>query len=245
MKKLALLALTGCLLTTTVIAQEYENLKALYVDGKYDKLVDKAEQYTKKDKTTNDALPYLYMAKGLFKISQDERFKNLEQYKSAEVETLNYFLRYKKKDKGNVYRDIADPFLAEVKGQVYEESQNFYDSKNYKKANGLIKKILKIEPENIGSLIVLGLCEYGVKNKTEGKKNLEQGLKNLKELKSFDELSTEDKNMMKYAIMAYTDFLLEQKDFSGAKSAITLGYQYYKGEENKDYEEKYNKVVNG
>lgn len=245
MKKTLLLALVGLFLHNISFAQAFDDLKALYVDGKYDKLVDKAEKYTKKEKTMNEPLPYLYMAKGLFKISQDERFKNQEAYKSAEMESLTYFVQYKKKDKGGVYKDIADPFMSEVKTQLYEEAQNFYTQKNYKKSSALVKKIIKIEPTNPGCLLLQGLCEYGVKNKSEAKKLIEAGIKSTKEIKSIDDLSKEDQNMLKYGLMEYTNFLVEIKDFTGAKAAIALGFQYFKGEENKDYEDLYNKVVNG
>ena len=83
MNKVINLIVAISLLTTTAFGQEYEDLKALYVDGKYDKLVDKAEKYTKKEKTTNDPLPYLYMAKGLFKISQDEKYTADEKGKAV------------------------------------------------------------------------------------------------------------------------------------------------------------------
>ncbi len=237
------------LLSTTAIAQEYEDLKSLYVDAKYDKLVDKAEKYTKKEKTMNDALPYLYMAKGLFKISQDEKYvadeKGKAVYGNAEMDALNKYQMYKKKDKGNVYRDISDPFIAEFKSQMYEETQNFYDTKVFKKSLANAKKMMKIEPENIGCLIIKGLSEIEMKNKTEGKKNIELAVTTIKAIKSIDDMSKEDQGLMEYALMQYANFLVAAKDFSGAKSAITLGYQYFKGDDHKTYEELYNKIVNG
>lgn len=244
MKKISLLIIAA-MFSIVAFGQEYEDLKSLYVDGKYDKLVEKAEKYTKKEKTMNDPLPYLYMAKGLFKISMDERFKNQEMYKSAEMEALAKFQIYKKKDKGNIYKDIADPFLAEMKTQVYEETENFFESKNYKKALANMKKILKFEPENIGCLLVKGMCEYGLANKSEGKKNIQQALNNIKNIKSIEDISAEDQRIMKFGLMEYTNFLIAAKDMAGAKSAISMGYQYFKGEDHKDYEELYNKVVNG
>lgn len=244
MKKTLLLTFVSFFMYAVSYAQ-FEDLKALYVDGKYDKLVEKAEKATQKEKTMNEPLPYLYMAKGLFKISQDERFKNMDQYKNSEVDAINKFIAYKKKDKGNIYKDIADPFLTEVKTQVYEEARNFYGVKNYKKAASLIKKIIKIEPDNIGCLLLQGLCEYGVKNKTEGKKLVESAVKNIKNIQSIEDMSKEDQDMMKFGLMEYTNFLIELKDFTGAKSAITLGFQYFKGDEHKDYEDLYNKIVNG
>lgn len=254
MKKIFLILLC-CAATTVSIAQEYEDLKSLYIDGRYDKLAEKALKYTEKEKTMNDPLPYLYLAKGLFKITMDEKYKHDEQFKSAEMESLNYYTIYKKKDKGGIYKDLADAFLAEMKSQIYEESENFYAVKNYKKTLAFMKRIIKIEPENAGALIYKGLCEYGVANKTEGKKNIEQALAIIKKMDRsvFDKLMKEDQHLMKTALMEYTNFLVAQKDFSGAKSAITLGYQYYKVDEkenkeeaeNADYEALYNKVVNG
>lgn len=249
MNKVIKLFVAISLLTSTAFAQQYEDLKALFIDGKYDKLVDKAEKYTKKEKTANDPLPYLYMAKGLFKISQDEKYtadeKGKATYGNAQMDALNKFQMYKKKDKGNVYRDIADPFIAEFKSQMYEETQNFYDTKIFKKSLANCKKMLKIEPENIGCLIIKGLSEIEMKNKTEGKKNIELGVTTVKNIKSFDDISKEDQGFMEYALMAYANFLVTSKDFSGAKSAITLGYQYFKGDDHKEYEALYNKIVNG
>lgn len=247
--KLGKFLVMGALLVSTAFAQEYEDLKALYIDGKYDKLVDKAEKYTKKEKTQNDPLPYLYMAKGLFKISLDAKWvadeHGKEVYGNAEMDALNKFVMYKKKDKGNVYRDIADPFMAELKGQLYEETQNYYETKVHKKVVGNMKKIQKIEPQNPGALLLKGLSEYGVANKAEGKKNVADAVNMIKAIKSIEDFSKEDQGLLEYSLMAYTNFLLEQKDFSGAKSAIALGYQWFKGDEHKDYDALYNKVTNG
>ncbi|HYG52963.1 MAG TPA: hypothetical protein VD905_18810, partial [Flavobacteriales bacterium] len=148
-------------------------------------------------------------------------------------------------DKGNVYRDIADPFLAEFKMQMYEETENFYETKVHKKVVGNMKKILKIEPQNAGAMLLKGLSEYGVLNKSEGKKNVADAVNLIKAIKSIDDYSKADQELLEYALMAYTNFLVEQKDFSGAKSAITLGYPWFKGDEHKEYEALYNKVVNG
>lgn len=224
---------------------DYEDLKGLYIDGKYAKLADKAEAYTRKDKTANDPLPYLYLAKALFKISQDEKLKVEEQYKSAEMESITYYATYVKKDKGKVYKDIADPFIAELKTQLYEEAQNFYETKNYKKAIASVKKLLKIEPENIGINLVKGLSELGVKNKTEAKINIDNALKAIKNIQSIETMMDADKQFFKYGIIQYAEYLMQQKDKSGAKSAITLGHQYFynDNEENADFKEAYDRIA--
>ena len=79
MKKLISLSLsmiTGLFL----IAQDYDDLLMLKADQKLEKLIISAEKYTLKDATKNDAVPYYYMACGLYKISlvgdRKEEFKN-------------------------------------------------------------------------------------------------------------------------------------------------------------------------
>lgn len=246
MRKMTILFAVMGLLGNTAVAQEYEDLKGLYLDGKYDKLVVKAEKYTQKDKTRNDALPYLYMSKGLFKISMDEKLKIKDEFKNAEMDALTYFGQYQKKDKGKIYNDLAEPHLNEMKNVIYEEVENFYMQKNYKKAIASLKKMMKIEPANIGVNLMKGVSEYLNKNKTEGKANIKVGIDGLKALTTFDSMSDEDKRFMKLGLIEYTNFLLTSKDYSGAKSAITLGYQYYQDKEaDKEYIELYNKVVNG
>jgi hypothetical protein len=208
--------------------------------------VVKAEKYTQKDKTKNDALPYLYLSKGLFKITMDEKLKTDPQFKNAEMEALTYFVQYKKRDKTKIYNDLAEPFLNEMKAVIYEEVENFYIQKNYRKAIGSLKKMMKIEPENIGVNLMKGVCEYLNKNKTEAKAAIKIGIDKTKALTTIEGMSEEDKKFMKYGLMQYTQFLLDSKDFAGAKSAITLGYQYFQdAEADKDYVEMYNKVVNG
>jgi len=64
--------LSFILLTTLANAQppKYTDLQILFADANYEKLAKIAANYTEKDKTKKDVLPYIWLAKGLNKISQ-------------------------------------------------------------------------------------------------------------------------------------------------------------------------------
>ena len=50
-------------------APDYDDLKILYADGKYEKLVAAADKYTLKESTSKDPNSFMWLARGLYKIS--------------------------------------------------------------------------------------------------------------------------------------------------------------------------------
>ena len=60
--------------------QGYDDLRILYADGNYEKLVKVADKYTNADNTKKDPIPYLWLSKGLYKLhvggNQDPVYKN-------------------------------------------------------------------------------------------------------------------------------------------------------------------------
>lgn len=255
MKRLTIILALFLFAGTSVLkAQEYEDLAALWVDQKYDKLAEKAVKYTEKDKTKNDALPYLYLAKALYRISLDEKLKAKEEFKKAESDALSYAVKYKKKDKSGTYKADADPFFAEMKTTFFEQTANYYEANDFKKTLAIIKKVVQFDDTNPGAWLMKGICEYEAKNKTEAVKNVNTGIDLIKKIQNFNDLFECDQNFMRYAIMAFCNYSIRTKDVASAKSTISLGYQYYSktktddGEtikENEEYVALYNKLING
>ena len=109
MKKLVLA--TALLFAGYVSAQgpAYDDLRILYADGNYDKLVKSSESYTQKDKSKMDALPYMWLARGLYKISQSGTAD--EKYKNAYKEAVGALGKAIKQDKsGDVQREYSEFF---------------------------------------------------------------------------------------------------------------------------------------
>ncbi|MBX7093373.1 MAG: hypothetical protein K1X56_01540 [Flavobacteriales bacterium] len=248
---LALFLYTGA---TYLKAQEYQDLALLWVDQKYDRLAEKAVKYTEKDKTKNDPLPYLYLAKALYRISLDEKLKSKEEFKKAESDALSYAVKYKKKDRNGTYKADADQFFAEMKTTYFEQIENYYEQNDYKKALGIIKKVVQFDDQNPGAWLMKSICEFEMKNKTEAVKNAQMGIDFVKKIANFNDMAECDQNFMRYALMAYANYQVKTKDVAGAKNTINLGYQYYSKtkddagdpiKENEDYVALYNKLING
>jgi lipopolysaccharide biosynthesis regulator YciM len=167
-----LLLLFGTLFTLNLtFGQNYEELRILWVDQEYEKLLKIAERYTFSDKTKNDAEPYLWLAKGLYSMSKDEEFANTEKFKKSFNDALTWLGKYYKKDKNlELYDDHLDFFL-EIKQTIFELIETDISSGNYSKASSNVTKILKVSPKNIGQYFLLGAINFNKDDKTTAKDN--------------------------------------------------------------------------
>ena len=233
-------------------AQEYKDLLNLWIDQNYEKLVFKAEKYTSNDKTKNDPLPYLYLCKGLYRISLDEKYKEKEEFKKAESDALNYAVKYTKKDKSGTYKEEAEAFFAEMKQTFLEQTENYMDVKNHKQALGIIKKVVQFDQDNAGAWLIKAVCEFEMKNKTEALKNAELGVK-LAQESNFSDMYEVDQKFMRYGLIVYSEYLVSVKDLAKAKSVINIGYQHFSNVKddagdpilgNQRYVDVYNSIVN-
>lgn len=239
MKKILYTLFFGLLLTnplSTIFAQEYEDLLVLFVDEKYEKCYDKALKYTEDDKTKNDALPYLYAAEALYEMSRDHQY--IETFPNAYKDALSYAAKYRKKDKAYSYRSDAEEFIEKLKKIILEEVDNYIlegDEKSYKKALAVMKKVVQIDPDDRGAVLLRGDLEILTKNKTEGTKIVAEGLDLIKKIGTdiqFKDLTLSQQMYLKYAIM-FNAKLAKETNKAKASEVISLGQNYF-GEENSD-----------
>src|SRR5690606_29043875 len=122
----------------------YDDLRILYADGNYEKLVREAEKYNNHDDTKKDPLPYLWLGKGLYKISisgnDDPAFKNA--YKDALGATYK-FLKYDKSGEYMSDEDNSD-FVFTMQRTLMEQIDNELATENYRKAFSWVLKYKKI-----------------------------------------------------------------------------------------------------
>lgn len=149
MKKLTLIL---CLLFLGVKAfaqaPTYDDLIILYADGKYDKLVRDAEKYTQKESTKADALPYIWMSKGLYKLSQNN--DRGEEFKNAFKDAISALGSAVKKDKsGEVIKENQE-YVDELMFALYEAIDNDIDAKDFKKASGWVTRVYKVYSKDAG-----------------------------------------------------------------------------------------------
>jgi hypothetical protein len=223
-----------------LFAQDYQDLLLLYVDEKYDKLLEKSIKYTESDKTKNDAMPFLYASKAYYEMSKDHKYKS--DFPNAYVEALAWAGKYRKKDKSYSYKTEAEPHIEKLKKEILEEVDNaFLDGteKSYKKALGSLKKVIVFDPECIGAELLRGELEILLKNKAEGTKFVNEAMKKVnavgKEIE-FSNLTETQQLYLKFALMTKAKLLLSSSK-SQAKDIMGKGHQYfYKEREDQKYE---------
>ena len=139
-------------------APDYNDLKILFADGNYEKLTKYADNYTQKENLKKDPIPYIWLAKGLHKISvsgtKDEKFKN------AFKEAIGAMTKAFKIDKDSTLMNEFGEFIGEFQIAVSEYITNDLTAKDYAKASGWAMKYSKISYHPIGAQYIDGAAKY-------------------------------------------------------------------------------------
>lgn len=230
MKHLLLFVIFPIYIINHSVAQEYQDLLIMYVDEKYDKCFDKAVKYTESDKTSKDALPYLYASMASFEMSRDHEY--VDDFPKAFSTALSYGAKYRKKDPEDAYKEDSREYIEKLKMIIAEEVENYLlegSEKGYGKSASLLKKINAIDTKDFGAMLLWGYLEIESKNKTEGKKILSEGFRLIKTIGTdvqFGDMTESQQYYLRMALMAYAKSQRE-KDPAGAKETISIGHQYF------------------
>lgn len=254
MKKIFSILFT--ILTINAFSQGvYDDLKVLYVGEDYEKCYKKCMKYLEDEESAKHPLPYLFFSMTNYKISQLDKFK--DDYPKAESDAISYAGKFVKKDKLGDYKDydLKLRYFEELKNYLSEQVENYFtdgDERGYKKASSILSKIQKFDPDDKSAVLLEGICEIRVNNKTEGKKLLSDGFKLIKTVGvdiQFEDMDAATQYLFRFALIKYTEFQVESDNRDGAKETISLGHQYfyekndaYKKEYNPDYKELYDKL---
>lgn len=242
MKKL--IAIFGLLIYTgsAALAQspEYNDLIILYADGNYEKLIREATKYNEKDATKKDALPYLWLSKGLYAISQVGDRDVM--YKNAFKESVSALGKFRKKDKdGSIYNENVE-FVEELKKASLEGVYNEVDAKNYRKAVPLLMSYYKIMPDDLGGKYLEAACKFRENDKSGANYIWKDTEKRLAELTSIEDWSENDKKLFKKGILETAACYKEGKQLEKAKATLNKVAQWYG--DDADFKERYDEIVN-
>ncbi len=221
--------------------EQFEDLMVLFADEKYEKCIAKAAKYSQKEKTKKHPLPFLYLSMSYYEMSRDHKYK--EDYPKAYKSSLSYAAKYRKKDKGYAYEEDSFEYIETLKSVIIEEVENYCAEgtlKSNKKALGLMKKMIAIDPSDRGAALMRAMFEIRTNNKTQGKKLLATAKKDIESIGTdvmFDDMSPETQYMLRFALINYANFI-KDKDIIEARKAISLGHQYFYAE-NEDYQKEY------
>lgn len=240
MKKLVVII---ALLTSKALfgqAPEYNDLRILFADGNYEKLVKASEKYTLSDKTKTDPLPYMWMARGLYKVSlsgtDDENFKNA--YKDA-IGVLGKSIKYDKS--GDVQREYVE-FYDEFKNSMVEQIRNSLETNDFKGASPMVLKYFKINLKSPGAKYLDGVCKFKNSDKSGANTVWKEADLLMKDVTDISEWSQAEKDLLMLGAMYVADCYVSIKQVEKAKAILGKVAQWFEGDET--FKAKYDEIVN-
>lgn len=221
----------------------FDDLKILYADANYEKLVKEAESYTLKDKTKKLIPPYLWLAKGLYKISlsgtDDDKYKNA--YKDA-IKHLSKGIKYDLKYNEGATLEEEREFMDEFQLSLEEIIENEMSAGGFKKAYGWAISYQKVTTNILGAKFVMGACKFEDQDKPTARTLWQEAQKMMDETESIESWSKADKNMLKIGILYSASGLKKSRQEDKAKALLGKASQWF--EEDPDWQEKYDLIVN-
>ncbi len=241
MKKiLPLLLFVLSALTVNAQAPNYDDLKILYADANYEKLVKVSSGYTLKDDLKKDPIPFIWLAKGLYKISLSG--SDDEKYKNAYKDAIAALTKAMKNDKDGTALSEFQEFIDEFQGSLVELINNDLDAKDYNKASGWVIKYIKVTKNPIGAKYLDGASKYRKTDKGGANTAWKEAETMLTKITTIEDWSDADKDMLKIGVFQTAECYILSKQKDKAKTLLNKVAQWY--EEDEDFKTKYDEIIN-
>lgn len=240
---LALLGLFTIGLTSYAQPPNYDDLKILFADANYEKLVKVGEKYTLNENTKKDVLPYLWTAKGFHKISLSGTSD--PEYKNAYKDAIKYLSKGMKNDiKLNSGSTISEEreFIDAFQLSLAEIIENECAAGGFKKAYGWAINYQKITANEVGAKFMMGACKHEDQDKPTARTLWQEAQKELAAVTEMDSWSEADKKMLKIGILYSAAAMKKSRQTDSAKDLLGKAAQWF--ENDPDWKEKYDEIVN-
>jgi len=220
----------------------YNDLRILYADGSYEKLVKKAEKYTMSDKTKKEVMPYVWLAKGLYKIHL--KGDASETYKNAYKDAINAMSKALKFDKtGEILREDSNAeFLNEFQNSLVEQIENEMLENNYRKAFSWVNNYKKVSKNLIGQQLLDGVCKFNTNDRSSAFSTWKTALAQIKKQETIDEWTEADIKLLRIGSMLTAECYVKIKKVEDARNVLNLVAQWFEDEE--DFQQTYQDIVN-
>lgn len=240
---LTLICLALVALTANAQAPNYDDLKILYADANYEKLAKVASGYTENDKTKKDVLPYIWLSKGLYKISlsgsDNDKFKNA--YKDA-IKYLGKGITYDHKYNEGATLEEHKEFIESFQLSLQELIENEISSGNFKRAYGWVIKYQKVTSQMVGVKYLLGACKYEDQDKATARAMWNEGDALMTEITSIKGWSEADINIFRSGLLLSANAMVKARQADKARALLNKAAQWF--EEDEVWKEQYNEIVN-
>lgn len=221
---------------------DFNDLKILFADRNYEKLVKQAEKYTNKEDLVKNPVPYLWLSRGLYEISLSGT--DNEAFKNAYKEAISFLGKALSKDKDGTqladYREYIDTFQISLARRIVDD----ISIKDYAKAGVSLMNYAKITKNaEAGAKYLDGALKY-MKGDKGGANPLwlkANEILKQKPISSMDDWSDADKMIFKLGIIYTSECYIKAKKVDKAKELISTYFKFY--EEDEEYRTKHDEIV--
>lgn len=218
----------------------YDDLKILFADENYEKLVRQCEKYLNKDDTKKDPIPYLWMTKALYGI--DVSGSDNENFKNAFKDGINYLGKCFKYDEDGVVQDEHEDFIDEFSLALVERITNDISADDYRKAYGWCVKYKKIARNEAGMYFMEGALKYRNGDKGGANTSWKEANKMLEEVTSIEDWAKADVKMLKQGAIESAKAMVAGRQIDKARELLNKVAPWF--EDESDFKEVYDEIVN-
>jgi hypothetical protein len=240
--KILIATIFGLISTISVLAQapDFDDLKILYADANYEKLVSVSEKYADKDATKKDPNVYMWMTKGYYKISvsgeADDDFKNA--FKTG-IGALGKAMKYD--TDGSCFSENEE-FVEKFTMACVERIMNDVGAEDYRKAYGWNIKYLKISQNPVGATYMEGALKFRNSDKGGANTAWKEAETMLKDINSLDGWFKADVELLKHGVIQTAEAYISSRQVDKAKELLNKVAPWFEGDD--DFKMEYDKVVN-
>jgi len=219
---------------------KYDDLVILFADGKYEKVISSAEKYAKKEANKKDAEPYVWMAKGFYKISisgnSDPIYKNA--YKDATKSLMKAF----KLDKDSLSIKKNEEFISVFQESLKERMLNDLSSDDLKKAGGWAQSYSKLTYNDLGPNLFIAAMKYRAGDKSGSKALFDKCEGQLIILNSLNNWSEADVVFLKHGAIQAAESFIAARQLDKARKILEVLKVYF--DEDEEFILRYKEVLN-
>lgn len=244
-----LLLFAVCIFTSPLFSQEkkekFDDIINLFIDEKYDKCFDRAYGYTQSEKDKRHPLPYVYCSMSAFEMSRSEEF--MEQFPKALRDAMKYAVKFRKKDDKFKKKNPESDFLSEyedyftdLRKTMIEAAEGDFDGEAYTKALKYYKYLTGMDPNDHAAWFMKGLCEMKNRASSEALKTWAIAEKDFNGEATIEEMSDEQKTLMKFYLIRRSEYAIDSGDSGTAKELMEMGKNVF--EHDKEFMSYYNDI---
>jgi len=146
---------------------KYTRMLEDMVDGKYERVLYRAINFTENDKTKKHPEPYYYMAAAYLRIYLSDDPELQESYPKALKEALKYATKFVKKDKEFEYVVDQGEFFEELRVATIAQADTEMDAEKYTRAKSLYNYLVKLDVKDPSAYMMRGFSNYQARSKRD------------------------------------------------------------------------------